>query len=151
MGVGEVIPSGCLRCTTSIDDAGEQRKSSASLLAAGDARDVFGRCAASHWVTWSTIRDLNLPTVILDQHKEDLETLALRWANDTRDKAERKKDPGCVADGKQGGDGEDHARGGDGSGVFGAMCDAGGTWAYVMVPCGITCLAGAVVLWAVVH
>lgn len=39
---GEVIPSGRLPCATSIDDAGEQRKRSSSLLAAGTEAQATG-------------------------------------------------------------------------------------------------------------
>jgi hypothetical protein len=56
--------------------------------------------------------------VMLDQYKEELEALALRWGNDARDQGG--EDPECVAGGEQGGDGEADAGGCEGSGGFGA-------------------------------
>mgnify|MGYP007132077429 CR=1 FL=1 len=41
-GGGELIPSGRFPCATSIDDAGEQRKRSSSLLAAGTEAQATG-------------------------------------------------------------------------------------------------------------
>ena len=41
-GGGEVIPSGRLSCATSVDDAGEQRKRSSSLLAVGTEAQAMG-------------------------------------------------------------------------------------------------------------
>jgi hypothetical protein len=56
--------------------------------------------------------------VMLDQYKEELEALALRWGNDAKDQSG--KDLECVSCGQQGSGGEAHARRREGSGSFGA-------------------------------
>jgi hypothetical protein len=56
--------------------------------------------------------------VMLDQYKEELEALALRWGNDAKTKAERILN--VVPCGQQGSHGEAHARRREGSGSFGA-------------------------------
>ncbi|HNK49078.1 MAG TPA: conjugal transfer protein TraM [Nitrospira sp.] len=100
--------------------------------------------------------------VMLDQYKEELEALALRWGNDARDKSERilnaslMASKGAMAKVMQEGAREaagvvrgevDAALGR----VAGAMRDARRIGALNVVASCITCLAAAVALWAAVH
>ena len=100
--------------------------------------------------------------VMLDQYKEELEALALRWGNDARDKSERilnaslMASKGAMAKVMQEGAREaagvvrgevDAALGR----VAGAMRDARQIGALNVVASCITCLAAAVALWAAVH
>ena len=100
--------------------------------------------------------------VMLDQYKEELEALALRWGNDARDKAERilnaslAASKGAMAKVMQEGAREAAAsvRGEvDGAlgRVAGAMRDARRIGVLNVVASCITCLAAAVALWAAVH
>ena len=100
--------------------------------------------------------------VMLDQYKEELEALALRWGNDARDKSERilnaslMASKGAMAKVMQEGAREaagvvrgevDAALGR----VAGAMRDARRIGVLNVVASCITCLAAAVALWAAVH
>ena len=100
--------------------------------------------------------------VMLDQYKEELEALALRWGNDARDKSERilnaslMASKGAMAKVMQEGAREaagvvrgevDAALGR----VAGVMRDARRIGALNVVASCITCLAAAVALWAAVH
>jgi hypothetical protein len=100
--------------------------------------------------------------VMLDQYKEELEALALRWGNDARDKAERilnaslTASKGAMVKVMQEGAtkaaasvrGEVDAALGR---VVGAVRDARRIGILNVVASCITCLAAAVALWAVVH
>ena len=99
---------------------------------------------------------------MLDQYKEELEALALRWGNDARDKAERilnaslAASKGAMAKVMQEGAREAAASVRDEIDaalrrVAGAMGDARRISALNVVASCITCLAAAVALWAVVH
>jgi len=100
--------------------------------------------------------------IMLDQYKEELEALALRWGNDARDKAERilnaslAASKGAMVKVMQEGAREaaasvrgevDAALGRVGS----AMGDARRIGALNVVASCIACLAAAVALWATVH
>ena len=100
--------------------------------------------------------------VMLDQYKEELEALALRWGNDARDKAERILNASLTASkGAMVMVMQEGAR--EAAGVVrgevdaalgrvrGAMRDARRVAALNVVASCITCLAAAVALWAAVH
>ena len=100
--------------------------------------------------------------VMLDQYKEELEALALRWGNDARDKAERILNASLAASkGAMVMVMQEGAR--EAAGVVrgevdaalgrvrGAMRDARRVAALNVVASCITCLAAAVALWAAVH
>ena len=100
--------------------------------------------------------------VMLDQYKEELEALALRWGNDARDKAERVLNASLTASkGAMVMVMQEGAR--EAAGVVrgevdaalgrvrGAMRDARRVAALNVVASCITCLAAAVALWAAVH
>ncbi len=100
--------------------------------------------------------------VMLDQYKEELEALALRWGNDARDKAERilnaslAASKGAMVKLMQEGAKEAAASVRDEidaalGRVAGAMGDAQRIAALNVVASCITCLAAAVALWATVH
>ena len=100
--------------------------------------------------------------IILDQYKEELEALALRWGNDARDKAERILNASLVASkGAMAKVMQEGAREAAASvrgevdaalgRVAGAMRDARRVGALNVVASCIACLAAAVALWATVH
>ena len=100
--------------------------------------------------------------VMLDQYKEELEALALRWGNDARDKAERILNASLTASKgamvKVMQEGAREAAGvvrGEVDAALGrvscAMRDARRIGILNVVASCITCIAAAVALWAVVH
>jgi hypothetical protein len=101
--------------------------------------------------------------VMLDQYKEELEALALRWGNDARDKAERilnaslAASKGAMAKVMQEGAREAAAsvrgrsRCGAGTGRLARCVMLYGSVSLNVVASCITCLAAAIALWAVMN